>query len=140
MNPIPTSFTQRATAAGESSMATPRPSRRSAEPHFDGTGDDERRRGRDVEGPGGIASRPTGVYNDAGGRIDVNTKRVPPHRAREACNLFYSLAAHAERGHQCPDLGWSHGSRHDLVHGGRCQICIERAAFDDSPNRILDVV
>src|SRR5215212_3353567 len=37
MNPIPTSFTQRATAEGDNSIATPRPSKRSADPHFEVT-------------------------------------------------------------------------------------------------------
>ena len=81
--------------------------------------------GRDVEGPGTIAARPTRVH-----RLDVelHLRRMRPHRFDHARKLVNGLAPGAQRSDERSDLGGPRLAVHHRVHHGAGGRRIEGAA------------
>ena len=78
-------------------------------------GDDERRRGRDVEGAGAVAAGADGVD---GARRRLDRQRLGAHGARGAGDLLDRLAAHAQRHQERAHLRRRRVARHHRVEGG----------------------
>ena len=84
------------------------------------SGDDERRRRRDVERSRGISASTTGIDQRRRVEVDFDPQRVFPHRRGKPGDLVDRLAAHAEPGDERPHLSGCHFARHDPVHDGCC--------------------